>query len=78
MTKSKYVFGDAYWDKTLVRKHLNEVFGRFFDEAKPNRQKKVLIRAKRTTKWDSYVIEKFLEKWWAEAPEHLDMEEANE
>jgi hypothetical protein len=65
MPKSKYVFGDAYYMKALVNKGFWEILGRFADEADPKRRKKVLIRAKRVTKQDLYVIDRFREIEWS-------------
>ena len=71
MAKRKYVFGDAYWVKTLANKHLDTIWGRFADEALPNRRKKVILAAKRVTVADLIAIETFQTKWLKE----LDMEE---
>jgi len=74
MTKRKYVFGGAYWDKTLANKNIDHILGRFADEALPNRRKKVILAAKRVTIADLCAIETFQTKWL----KSLDMEEEYE
>ncbi len=66
MAKSKYVFGDAYWVKTLASKNIAHMLGRFADEALPKYRKKVLLAAKRVTVADLTATETFQTKWLKE------------
>jgi hypothetical protein len=75
MAKSKYVFGDTYWVETLASKNIDNMLGRFADEALPKRRKKVLTKAKRVTRADLCAIETFETKWLRE---YHEMEMDNE
>ena len=78
MAKRKYVFGYNYFDKALRDKHITHMLYGLVGEPKGPRKSQVYITLKRTTTNDLYVIDKFMNKWWAEESAHLDTEETNE
>jgi hypothetical protein len=78
LAKRKYVFGYDYFDKALRDKHITSMLYGLVGEPEGPRKSKVYLTLKRTTVNDTYVIDKFMNKWWAEESARLDMEEANE